>query len=305
MAAHQSDEEQERAVNMEYRELSNGVMMPVIGYGVYQIPDTETERYVREALEVGYRLIDTAQAYGNESGVGKAVHASGLNRDEIFITSKVWVSNMNYERAKASIDASLKAMDVDYIDLMLLHQAYGDYHGAWRAMEEAYRDGKVRAIGVSNFYPVRLMDMCALAEVQPMVDQVETNVFNQQIAAHENMNALGVVHEAWGPFAEGMNGFFANPTLAAIGEKYGKTPAQVTLRWLIGRGIVPLPKSTHRDRMEQNIDVFDFTLDDEDRTAIATLDTGRPVVWDHSSIEVGRGLFDLIANVQLNGDKLY
>lgn len=290
---------------MEYRELSNGVMMPVIGYGVYQIPGADTERCVREALEVGYRLIDTAQAYGNEAGVGKAVRTGGVDRDEIFITSKVWVSNMNYERAKASIDASLEAMGVDRIDLMLLHQAYGDYHGAWRAMEEAYRAGKLRAIGVSNFHPVRLMDMCAFAEVPPMVNQVETNVFNQQVEAHDNMNALGVIHEAWSPFAEGVNGFFTNPTLAAIGAKYGKTPAQVTLRWLIDRGIVPLPKSTHRERMEQNIDVFDFTLDDGDRDAIAALDTGRPVVWDHSSIEVGRGLFDLIANAQLQGAKLY
>ena len=179
---------------MEYRELSNGVRMPVIGYGVFQIPSDETERCVRDALEVGYRLIDTAQAYGNEAGVGKAIRESGLDRGDMFVTSKVWVSNMNYERAKASIDASLDAMGLDHIDLMLLHQAYGDYHGAWRALEEAYRDGKLRAIGVSNFYPVRLMDMCAFAEIPPMVNQVETHVFCQQIEAHENMNRLGVVH---------------------------------------------------------------------------------------------------------------
>ena len=290
---------------MEYRELSNGVRMPVIGYGVFQIPSDETERCVRDALEVGYRLIDTAQAYGNEAGVGKAIRESGLDRGDMFVTSKVWVSNMNYERAKASIDASLDAMGLDHIDLMLLHQAYGDYHGAWRALEEAYRDGKLRAIGVSNFYPVRLMDMCAFAEIPPMVNQVETHVFCQQIEAHENMNRLGVVHEAWGPFAEGRNNVFANPVLEEIGRKYGKSTAQVMLQWLIDRGVVPLPKSTHRERMAENLDVFDFTLDDADRTAIAAMDGGHPTVWDHSSIEVGMGLFDLIANVQLQGSKLY
>lgn len=196
---------------MEYRELSNGVRMPVIGYGVFQIPPERTERCVRDALEVGYRLIDTAHAYGNEAGVGKAIHESGIDRGEVFVTSKVWVSNMNYERANASIDASLETMGLDHIDLMLLHQAYGDYHGAWRALEEAYHDGKLRAIGVSNFYPVRLMDMCAFAEIPPMVNQVETHVFCQQVEAHENMNRLGVVHEAWGPFAEGRNGVFVSP----------------------------------------------------------------------------------------------
>lgn len=292
-------------MDMEYRELSNGVRMPAIGYGVFQVPNDETARCVREALEVGYRLIDTAQAYGNEAGVGEAVRASGIDRDEIFVTSKVWVANMNYERAKASIDASLEAMGLDHIDLMLLHQAYGDYHGAWRAMEEAYRAGKLRAIGVSNFYPVRLTDMCAFAEIAPMVNQVETNVYCQQVEAHANMESLGVLQEAWGPFAEGMNGFFADPTLTAIGEKYGRTPAQVTLRWLMDRGIVPLPKSTHRERMEQNLDVFGFALDDEDRAAIAAMDTKAPVVWDHRSLEVGRNLLGMIAEHQLGGAKLY
>ncbi|KFI84097.1 organophosphate reductase [Bifidobacterium pullorum] len=260
---------------------------------------------MRDALEVGYRLIDTAQAYGNEAGVGKAIRESGLDRGDMFVTSKVWVSNMNYERAKASIDASLDAMGLDHIDLMLLHQAYGDYHGAWRALEEAYRDGKLRAIGVSNFYPVRLMDMCAFAEIPPMVNQVETHVFCQQIEAHENMNRLGVVHEAWGPFAEGRNNVFANPVLEEIGRKYGKSTAQVMLRWLIDRGVVPLPKSTHRERMAENLDVFDFTLDDADRSAIAAMDGGHPIIWDHGSVKVGMGLFDLIANVQLQGSKLY
>ena len=290
---------------MEYRELSNGVTMPLIGYGVFQIPPDETERCVRDALEVGYRLIDTAQAYGNEAGVGKAIRESGIARDEIFVTSKVWVSNMNYERAKASIDASLEAMGLNHIDLMLLHQAYGDYHGAWRALEEAYRDGKLRAIGVSNFYPVRLMDMCAFAQVSPMVNQVETHVFCQQVEAHENMNQLGVVHEAWGPFAEGRNTVFTNPVLTQIGEKYGKSTAQVMLRWMIDRGIVPLPKSTHRERMAQNLDVFDFTLDKADHAAIAAMDGGHPIVWDHASLEVGAGLLNMIASAQLQGAKLY
>ena len=290
---------------MEYRELSNGVRMPVIGYGVFQIPPERTERCVRDALEVGYRLIDTAQAYGNEAGVGKAISESGIDRGEVFVTSKVWVSNMNYERAKASIDASLETMGLDHIDLMLLHQAYGDYHGAWRALEEAYHDGKLRAIGVSNFYPVRLMDMCAFAEIPPMVNQVETHVFCQQVEAHENMNRLGVVHEAWGPFAEGRNGVFVSPVLTGIGEKHGKSTAQVMLRWMMDRGIVPLPKSTHRERMTENLDVFDFTLDDADRTAIDAMDGGHPMVWDHSSLEVGTGLLDLIANAQLQGAKLY
>lgn len=290
---------------MEYRELSNGVRMPVIGYGVFQIPPERTERCVRDALEVGYRLIDTAQAYGNEAGVGKAIRESGIDRGEVFVTSKVWVSNMNYERAKASIDASLETMGLDHIDLMLLHQAYGDYHGAWRALEEAYHDGKLRAIGVSNFYPVRLMDMCAFAEIPPMVNQVETHVFCQQIEAHENMNRLGVVHEAWGPFAEGRNGVFVSPVLTGIGEKHGKSTAQVILRWMMDRGIVPLPKSTHRERMTENLDVFDFTLDDADRSAIAAMDGGHPIIWDHGSVKVGMGLFDLIANVQLQGSKLY
>ena len=265
---------------MEYRELSNGVRMPVIGYGVFQIPPERTERCVRDALEVGYRLIDTAHAYGNEAGVGKAIHESGIDRGEVFVTSKVWVSNMNYERAKASIDASLETMGLDHIDLMLLHQAYGDYHGAWRALEEAYHDGKLRAIGVSNFYPVRLMDMCAFAEIPPMVNQVETHVFCQQVEAHENMNRLGVVHEAWGPFAEGRNGVFVSPVLTGIGEKHGKSTAQVMLRWMMDRGIVPLPKSTHRERMTENLDVFDFTLDDADRSAIAAMDGGHPIIWD-------------------------
>lgn len=290
---------------MEYRELSNGVRMPVIGYGVFQIPPERTERCVRDALEVGYRLIDTAQAYGNEAGVGKAIRESGIDRGEVFVTSKVWVSNMNYERAKASIDASLETMGLDHIDLMLLHQAYGDYHGAWRALEEAYHDGKLRAIGVSNFYPVRLMDMCAFAEIPPMVNQVETHVFCQQVEAHENMNRLGVVHEAWGPFAEGRNGVFVSPVMTGIGEKHGKSTAQVMLRWMMDRGIVPLPKSTHRERMTENLDVFDFTLDDADRTAIDAMDGGHPMVWDHSSLEVGTGLLDLIANAQLQGAKLY
>ena len=204
---------------MEYKVLNNGVRMPMLGFGVYQTPPADTERCVAEALAVGYRLIDTAQAYDNEEGVGAAVAASSVPRDEVFITSKVWVSNMNYERAAASIDESLRALGTDHIDLMLLHQAMGDYPGAWRAMEDAYRTGKLRAIGVSNFYPERLVDICALAEVPPAVNQIETHPFRQQRAAHETMRALDVAHEAWAPFAEGQNGIFHNEALAGIAEK--------------------------------------------------------------------------------------
>lgn len=223
---------------LQYKELNNGVRMPMFGYGVYQTAPEETERCVSEALEIGYRLIDTAQVYGNEAGVGSAVNKSGIDRSDIFITSKIWVSNMNYERATASIDESLNALNVDYIDLMLLHQAMGDYPGAYRAMEDAYKEGKIHAIGVSNFYPERLIDVCALAEVPPAVNQVETHPFHQQHAAHDVMNKLGVAHEAWAPFAEGLNGIFANSILAEIGAKYGKTVGQVILRALLQQDVI-------------------------------------------------------------------
>ena len=238
--------------------------MPMLGFGVYQTLPEETERCVSEALEVGYRLIDTAQAYGNEEGVGAAIRKSGVAREDVFITSKIWVSNMNYERASASIDETLQKLGTDYIDLMLLHQAMGDYPGAYRAMEDAYKAGKIRAIGLSNFYPERLIDVCALAEIPPALNQIETHPFRQQDVAHANMEALGVVHEAWAPFAEAQNNIFTNPVLSEIAEKHNKTVGQVILRGLIQKDIVVIPKTVHKERMEENFDVFDFELDESD-----------------------------------------
>lgn len=286
--------------------LNNGVEMPVLGYGVFQTPPDETERCVSEALEVGYRLIDTAQAYGNEEGVGAAVAKSGLPRDEVFITSKIWVSNMNYERATASIDESLEKLGTDHIDLMLLHQAMGDYPGAYRAMEDAYKAGKLRAIGVSNFYPERLVDVAALAEITPAVNQIETHPFRQQDAAHAVMAELGVVHEAWAPFAEGQNNIFANPVLAEIGAKYGKKPGQVILRALIQKDVVVIPKSTHRNRMEENFDVFDFELTEEDLATFSTLDDGTlPRIFDHYDPKVVGWLLRDMVKQQIGGGSLY
>lgn len=292
---------------MEYKELDNGVRMPRLGYGVYQTPPEQTERCVSEALEEGYRLIDTAQAYGNEEGVGRAINASGISRDEIFITDKIWVSEMNYERAARSIDESLDRLGTDHIDLMLLHQAMGDYPGAYRAMEDAYREGKLRAIGVSNFYPERLIDICALAEIRPAVNQIETHPFRQQHAAHTNMETLGVAHEAWAPFAEGRNGIFANPVLAEIGAKHGKTAGQVILRALLQQDVIVIPKTTHRERMAENIDVFDFRLDEDDMARFATLDDPSVApIFDHfDTATVSWLLNDLVARQQLAGHKLY
>ena len=281
--------------------------MPVLGFGVYQMPPEDTERCVAEALAAGYRLIDTAQAYGNEEGVGAAIAKSGVPRDEVFVTSKIWVSNMNYERAAASIDESLRALGTGHIDLMLLHQAMGDYPGAYRAMEDAYRAGKLRAIGVSNFYPERLVDVCALAEVPPAVNQIETHPFRQQRAAHETMAELGVAHEAWAPFAEGQNGIFHNEVLAGIAEKHGKTPAQVVLRALIQSDVVVIPKTVHRARMEENIDVFDFELDADDLAAFATLDDPTlPRIFDHFDVGTVRWMLEeLVRKQQLGGEALY
>ena len=292
---------------MLHKTLNNGVEMPMLGYGVFQTPPEETARCVAEALEVGYRLIDTAQAYANEEGVGAAVRASGVPREEVFITSKIWVANMNYERATASIDESLRKLDTDYIDLMLLHQAMGDYPGAYRAMEDAYRAGKLRAIGVSNFYPERLIDVALLAEVVPAVNQIETHPFRQQDAAHEVMAEFGVAHEAWAPFAEGKNSIFTNPVLAAIGEKYGKKPGQVILRALIQKDVVVIPKSVRRERMEENFDVFDFSLDEEDMAAFAALDDGSfPRIFDHYDPKtVAWMLGDYVKKNQLGGGTLY
>ncbi len=266
---------------MEYAELNNGVKMPMLGYGVYQTPPEETERCVLEAVDVGYRSIDTAQAYGNEEGVGSALAKSGLPREEFFLTTKVWISNAGYERAKASLEESLQKMRTSYLDLLLIHQPFGDYYGTYRAMEEAYKAGKVRAIGVSNFYPDRLIDLYHFAEIKPAVNQIETHVFQQQETARKYLKDRGVQIESWGPFAEGKNNFFQNPVLVETGKKYGKTAAQTALRFLIQSGVVAIPKSTHRERMEENFQIFDFALNEEEMQKIRALDTGESLFFSH------------------------
>lgn len=266
--------------------LSNGVEMPMIGYGVYQVDPDECARCVSDALEVGYRMIDTAQAYHNEEGVGAAVAKSGIPRSELFLVSKIWISNYGYEKAKASIDESLRKLGTEYLDLMLLHQPFCDRYGAYRALEEAYREGKLRSIGVSNFYPDHLVDLASNVEIPPMVNQVETHVFDQQTEAQKYMEEYGCQIMSWGPLAEGRNNFFSNPVLESIGYKYGKTVAQVALRWLVQRGVIIIPKSVHVERMEQNLNILDFTLSDEDMAAIACLDTGKSLFFDHHAPEV-------------------
>lgn len=271
---------------METIKLSNGVKMPQIGYGVYQVTPEECERCVTDALKAGYRMIDTAQAYHNEEGVGRAVAKSGLKRNEVFLVSKVWISNYGYEKAKASIDESLRKLQTDYIDLMLLHQPFCDRYGAYRTLEEAYQAGKLRAIGVSNFYPDHLIDLAANVEVKPMVNQVETHVFNQQTEAKKYMDELDCRIMSWGPLAEGRNGFFTNELLAEIGASHGKSVAQVALRWLLQRGVIIIPKSTHAERMAENLNILDFELTADEMQNIATLDTGKSLFFDHHDGEV-------------------
>ena len=271
---------------MEYIKLSNGVEMPQLGYGVYQVTSEECERCVSDALSVGYRMIDTAQAYANEEGVGSAVKKSGIARDEVFIVSKIWISNYGYEKAKASIDESLRKLQTEYIDLMLLHQPFCDRYGAYRALEEAYREGKLRAIGVSNFYPDHLIDLASNVEVKPMVNQVETHVFDQQVEAKKYMDELDCRIMSWGPLAEGRNGFFTNELLGEIGKKYGKSIPQVALRWLLQRDVIIIPKSTHKERMAENLNLFDFELTPDDMAQIQTLDTGKSLFFDHHDAEV-------------------
>ena len=271
---------------MQYIKLSNGVKMPQMGYGVYQVTPNEAERCVSDALGVGYRMVDTAQAYANEEGVGSAVKKSGISRDEVFIVSKIWISNYGYEKAKASIDESLRKLQTDYIDLMLLHQPFCDRYGAYRALEEAYREGKLRSIGVSNFYPDHLIDLASNVEVKPMVNQVETHVFDQQVEAKKYMDEFDCRIMSWGPLAEGRNGFFTNKLLGEIGKKYGKSIPQVALRWLLQRGVIIIPKSTHKERMAENINILDFELTAEDMAQIQILDTGRSLFFDHHDGEV-------------------
>ena len=279
---------------METVKLNNGIEMPILGYGVYQVTPEECERCVLDALSVGYRSVDTAQAYFNEEGVGNAISKSGIPRNELFITTKVWISNVGYEKAKASIDESLRKLQSDYVDLLLIHQPFGDYYGTYRAMEEAYKAGKARAIGVSNFYPDRLVDLAECCEIKPAVNQVETHVFNQQIEPQRIMEEYGTRVMSWGPFAEGKNNFFTNELLKTIGEKYGKSVAQVALRYLIQRDVIVIPKSTHKERMIENMDVFDFSLSEEDMQAIVTLDQKKSLFLSHNDPEMVKWLINLV-----------
>ena len=267
---------------MEYTVLSNGVKMPMEGFGVFQVQDPKVcEQAVLDAVSVGYRLIDTAASYGNEEAVGAALKKCGACREDLFITTKLWVSDSSYEGAKRAYETSMKKLGLEYLDLYLLHQPMGDYYGAWRALEELYKDGRIRAIGVCNFYPHVLADFCETVEIMPMVNQVELHPFFQQDNALKIMCDYEVTPEAWGPFAEGKHGIFSHPVLTEIGAKYGKTAAQVALRWNIQRGVVVIPKSTHRERMEQNFDVWNFELTDEDMSKIAPLDIGHSEIVDH------------------------
>lgn len=266
---------------MEYVTLNNGVKMPKIGFGVFQINDRECEKAVLDAIEVGYRLIDTAQAYGNEEAVGRALKKTSVERSDLFITTKVWVSNAGYEKAKASIEESLRKLQLDYIDLVLIHQPFNDVYGTYRAMEDLYKAGKIKAIGVSNFYPDRLVDLATFSEVKPAVNQVEVNVFHQQEEALYYNEKYGVQLEAWAPFAEGKNNIFTHPELQAIGDQYGKSIAQVILRWLAQRNIVSLAKSVKKERMQENIDIFDFELSEADLALITTIDKKESSFFSH------------------------
>lgn len=267
---------------MEYATLNNGLKMPLEGFGVFQVPDpAQCEQAVLDAIASGYRLIDTAAAYMNEAAVGAAIKKCGVPREELFITTKLWVQDAGYEEAKKAIETSLKNLELDYLDLYLIHQPMGDYIGAYRAMEEAYREGKLKAIGVCNFYPARLADLCETVEVKPAVNQVELHPFFQQENALALMKEYGVHPEAWGPFAEGNHGIFTHPVLTKIGEKYGKSAAQVALRWNVQRGVTVIPKSVHKNRMEQNMDIWDFRLDEEDMAEIAKLDLGHSEIVNH------------------------
>lgn len=276
---------------METVTLSNGVKMPLEGFGVFQVPEAAVcKQAVNDALSVGYRLIDTAAAYFNEEAVGAAIRGSNIPREELFITTKLWIQDAGYERAKKAFETSMRKLGLSYLDLYLIHQPMNDYYGAWRAMEELYEARKIRAIGVCNFYPDRLTDLCLNARIAPMVNQVELHPFFAQTGAIENMKSLNVQPEAWGPMAEGKHGIFTHPVLTGIGQKYGKTAAQVALRWNAQRGVVIIPKSTHKERMEENFNIWDFTLSDEDMAAIAGLDLGRSEIIDHSVAETARFL---------------
>ncbi len=279
---------------METVLLNNGVVMPKIGYGVYQIPPADCVRCVKDALGAGYRLIDTAQSYDNEYEVGEAVAQSGIPRQELFFTTKIWIANSGYERAKRSIDDSLRRLRTDYVDLMLIHQPFGDYYGTWRAMEEALRAGKIRAIGVSNFFADRLIDLCHNADIRPAVNEVETHVFHQQKELHRIMERYGIVHEAWAPFAEGRHDLFTNPVLVRIGAAHGKTAAQAALRFLLQSDVVVIPKSVRRSCMEENLDVLDFTLSEEEMEALRALDEKDSLFFSHYDPQMVEWFYQIV-----------
>lgn len=276
---------------MEYTTLVNGVKMPMEGFGVFQVEDGAVcEQAVIDAIDTGYRMIDTAAAYFNEEAVGRAIRKSGIPREELFITTKLWIQDAGYENAKKAFQVSLDKLGLDYLDLYLIHQPMNDYYGSWRAMEELYEGGKIRAIGVCNFYPERLADLCVNARIKPMVNQVELHPFFQQADALENMKEFGVQPEAWGPLAEGKHNIFKNEKLTAIASKYGKSVAQVILRWNTQRGVVIIPKSVHKNRMEENLSIWDCSLSDEDMAAISSLDLGHSEIIDHSAAETAKWL---------------
>lgn len=288
---------------MEYVKLNNGVEMPIISFGVYQIPKEDTKRCVLDAIKSGYRGIDTAQSYFNESEVGDAIVECGVPREELFITTKVWIDHYGYEECKASVEESLRKLKTDYLDLCLLHQPFSDYYGAYRALEELYAEGKVKAIGVSNFYPDRLTDICMFdRKVIPAVNQVEVNPYNAQWCAQENMEKHGVKMEAWAPFGEGRNNLFTNEILVSIGKKYNKSSAQVVLRWLIQRGVIVACKSTHIERMQENINVFDFELTEEDMNSIKTLNTSNSLFFSHNDPNMVEWFDKIVKERRVNED---
>lgn len=288
---------------MEYVKLNNGVEMPIISFGVYQIPKEDTKRCVLDAIKSGYRGIDTAQSYFNESEVGDAIVECGVPREELFITTKVWIDNYGYDKCRESVEESLRKLKTDYLDLCLLHQPFSDYYGAYRALEDLYNEGKIRAIGVSNFYPDRLSDICLFErKVIPAINQVEVNPLNAQFDAQENMKKYGVHMEAWAPFGEGRNNLFNNEVLVSIGKKYNKSSAQVMLRWLIQRGVIIACKSTHIERMQENINVFDFELTEEDMNSIKALDTSNSLFFSHYDPKMVEWFDQIVKERRVNED---
>lgn len=287
---------------MEYVTLSNGIKMPILGYGVYQVSQEECERCVLDALDIGYRSIDTAQAYFNEEQVGSAIKRSSIAREDIFLTTKVWLEHFGEENAYASVVESMKKLQTDYLDLVLLHQPFGDAYGAWRALEKLYDEGRVRAIGISNFYVDRMVEFANFNRIKPMVNQMETHIFQQQKELKKWADKYGIALEAWAPFGEGRNGTFDDPLMKNLGEKYGKMPAQIMLRWNIQRGVVVIPKSTHAERMEENFSLFDFTLSDEDMSAISKLDKNESLFFSHRDPAMVEWFVNMVEERKKNHD---